>query len=75
MNANLEKPIYVEYPPGAVELGYLTKEERDRSVIELQRAMFGTVDAPLRFMLTMTKHLTQTMGMLQSKTDPCVFYK
>ena len=50
LNAELDKPMYVEWPEGIVELGFLTQEELDKYCIQLDRAMYGNVDAPLQWM-------------------------
>jgi hypothetical protein len=73
LNAELDKPMYVEWPEGIVELGFLTQEELDKYCIQLDRAMYGNVDAPLQWMRTFSKHLKEN-GLTQSKVDPCLFY-
>ena len=75
LNAELDTPAYVEFPEGIVELGYLTEEDVEEYCIMLTRAMYGNVDAPLRWMKTLIKHLKKKMGLTQSKADPCVLFK
>ncbi len=74
LNADLDRPMYVEWPEGMVELGFMTQEEVEKYCIQLDRAMYGNVDAPIRWMRTFSKH-PKSIGMIQSKTDPCIFYK
>ena len=39
-------------------------------------SMYGNVDAALRWIVTKTEYLTsEDVGMIQSRADPCVFYK
>jgi hypothetical protein len=73
LNAELDKPMYVEWPEGIVELGFLTEKELEKYCIQLDRAMYGNVDAPLQWMRTFSKYLKEN-GMTQSKVDPCLFY-
>ena len=75
LNADLEGHMYVEWPEGMVELGFLSGEDLRDYCIRLDRAMYGNVAAPLRFFKTLTKHLMTEMDMLQSAADPCIFYK
>jgi hypothetical protein len=71
--AELEKPMFVEWPEGIVELGFLPQKELKKYCIQLDRAMYGNVDAPLQWMRTLSKHLKES-GLTQSKVDPCLFY-
>jgi histone deacetylase 1/2 len=74
LEADLEEEIVAEWPEGLKELGYTTEElERDYCIL-LNKAMYGTVQAPRAFFLTLSKHLKE-MGMVQSKVDPCIWYK
>ena len=75
LNSNIDKDIYVEYPKGMVELGFMTEKERQESVAKLGRSMYGSVDASLLWYNTLTNFLRNELKMIQSKTDPCVFYK
>ena len=74
LNAELDRPLYVEWPPGIVELGEITQEEKEKYCIMLDRAMYGTSAAPIRWMETLSTHLIN-IGLTQSLTDPCLFYK
>jgi hypothetical protein len=75
LNSDLDNKMYIEWPEGMLELGLITEEERKNCCIELQKAMYGNIDSPLRWMLTFSKFLKEELGLLQSKSDPCVFYK
>ena len=55
-------------------MGFLTQEELEKYCIELGRAMYGNVDAPPRWMKTFSDYLKH-IGLIQSKVDPCMFYK
>ena len=72
----LDKKYYLEPPYILVLLGFLTEEEYRRVCIELQKGMYGQVDAALRFFIRFTKYLeSDACDMVQSKADPCIFYK
>ena len=75
LNSDIHRDIYVEYPKGMVELGFMTEKERQESVAKLGRSMYGSVDASLQWFLTLTGFLRKELKMKQSKADPCVFYK
>jgi hypothetical protein len=76
LNADLEsdEPVYVEWPEGIVELGFITEKEEQKYCIKLNKAMYGGVDVPRLFMKTLKTHLVDKMAMLQSGVDPCLFY-
>jgi hypothetical protein len=75
LNADLENKQYIEWPQGMDTLGYITDQEKEENCIELQKAMYGNIDSPLRWMKTFSKFLTEILNLEQSKTDPCIFYK
>ena len=77
LNTNTENdeiPVYIEYPEGTVEYGYITEEEKRTCVARLGTTMYGTVDASLRWKKTYTSHIKDVMKMKQSRCDPCVLY-
>jgi hypothetical protein len=75
LNADLLQPSYIEWPQGVQELGFITTVEAKTTCVELTKAMYGNIDSPLRWMKTFTKHLVDTLNLVQSKSDPCIFYK
>jgi hypothetical protein len=75
LNADLENKQFIEWPLGMDTLGYITAQEKDEKCIELQKAMYGNIDSPLRWMKTFSKFLMEVLKLEQSKTDPCIFYK
>jgi hypothetical protein len=75
LNAELTNKQYIEWPQGMFELGYITQEDMKKWCIELQKAMYGNIDSPLRWMKTFASFLMNVLGLKQAKTDPCIFYK
>ncbi len=75
LNSDVENETYIEWPEGVIELGYATKEDKEKYCILLNKAMYGNIDAPLCWMKTFSKYLTEVMNFIQSKADPCVFIK
>ena len=75
LNAEIDQRMFIEFPQGMEELGFIEPGERDKYCIELNRTMYGDIAAPLRWMRTITKTLVEDMGMIQSEVDPCIFYK
>jgi hypothetical protein len=75
LNAELDKPVFIEWPQGMEELGFINQEDKTKSCIQLTKAMYGNIDSPLRWMKTFTKFLTTELQLKQSKTDPCILYK
>ena len=68
--------MFIELPEGLVEEGFLPKEEAEEHCIQLMNSMYGNVDAALRRILEKTENLTsKEIRMIQSRSDPCVFYK
>ncbi len=58
-----------------LELGYINEEEKQKYCIKLTKAMYGNIDAPLCWMRTFTKYLTEVVKLKQCKSDPCIFTK
>ena len=76
LEADLNKPVYVQWPEGLVELGIISAQEERETCIMLNKAMYGTVDAPLRFYRTLQKTLTSApLNLQQCKSEPTMFYK
>jgi len=76
LEGDLNKKYYLDPPNILVELGFMTNEKREEYCIELQKGMYGQVDAALRFFITFTGHLESAdCNMKQSKANPCIFYK
>jgi Reverse transcriptase (RNA-dependent DNA polymerase) len=76
LNAVLTHPVYIEWPKGIKEFGFLSGEECKTTCAELTRAMYGNIDAPLQWMITFANILKgDDMKLNQSATDPYIFYK
>jgi hypothetical protein len=63
--------VFIDWPNGMVELGYITEEIKKECCVQLNAPMYGKVDVPLMFKRTLTKQL-QAIGCIESKVDPCV---
>jgi Reverse transcriptase (RNA-dependent DNA polymerase) len=71
LNTLLKNPVYIEWPKGLKELGFLSTEESDYTCAELKRARYGNIDSPLQWMKTFTSILKgEQMNLEQSVTDP-----
>jgi hypothetical protein len=66
---------FLEFPDGLKELGFVTEEESKTHCIEQLKSMYGNVDAALIFFETYKKYMEDVIGMVQSRVDPCVFFK
>ena len=76
LNAELETPMYLEWPESMKELGFITEKEERKKCIKLVRSMYGNVDAALRWQKAFIKLCTnEEIKCVQSKTDPCMLYK
>jgi hypothetical protein len=75
LEGDIEEPVFVEWPEGMAELGFISTKEAAQNCIELKKSMYGNVDSALRFYRTYAQHLINEMHMVRSLTDPCVFYK
>jgi len=74
LEADLQEDVYIEWPDGLVMLGFVNYKSTEGTCVHLAKAMYGTVQAPLAFFNEFAKHLRK-LKMVQSKTDPCVWYK
>jgi hypothetical protein len=76
LNALLKNPVYIEWPKGIKELGFVSKKESDNTHAELTRAMYGNIDSSLQWMKKSTSILKGAgRNLKQSATYPCIFYK
>lgn len=73
LEGSIEEFTFMEWLPGSVKLGYISKKERKNKCIRLKKSIYGNVDAALCFYNTYAKHLTVEMHMDQSKGDSCLF--
>ena len=64
--ADQVRPVYFKPPKGT--------DCEDDEVWLLNKALYGLKDAPLRWHETLSKHL-KSIGMTQTKSDPCLFFK
>ena len=80
LNATLDIPMYLEWPEGMVELGFITAEEEKDYVIQLMSSMYGNVDAALKWWKLFVKVAQGikfdqgTKNVSQSVVDPCLLY-
>jgi Reverse transcriptase (RNA-dependent DNA polymerase) len=74
LNADLDNQVFIEWPQGMFNLGFITEEDKLNKCIELTNAMYGNIDSPLRWMKTFSKHLMEQLKLQQSMTDPCIVY-
>jgi len=58
-----------------VELGYVMREEQQLYAILLDQNMYRNVDAALQFFEKYSGILVTNLGLTQSQTDPCIFFK
>ena len=76
LNAELEIPMYLEWPEQMKNLGFITEEEEKTKCIKLVRSMYGDADAALRWMKAFVKACTsKEIGCKQSEVDPCLLFK
>ena len=70
----LDIEMFIEWPEGIVELGFITEEEYKNTCVQLQRSMYGNVDAALRWQIEFTKYLVEQCGFKQCRSDPCILH-
>ena len=78
LNAELENTMYLKWPEGMRELGFITEEQEKNECIKLVRSMYGNVDAALRWQKCFVETCIDPDGELQceqSQTDPCLLIK
>ena len=63
----------MEWLPGMVELGQIDHEEMKSNCLQLNKNIYGMVDAVLIFYKAYSVQLMKSMGMTQSKADACMF--
>ena len=78
LNANLETAMYLRWPEGMKELGFITEDEQQNKCIKLVRSMYGNIDAALRWQKCFVETCIDPKGEIkceQSKVDPCLLLK
>ena len=70
----LDNVMYIQWPEGIVELGFLSPEERDSTCVRLERSMYGNVDAALRWLREFKTFLVKECGFVACVADPCILY-
>jgi len=77
LEGDLTRPMFIEFPDGMVDMGFISEKEQEESCILLVKGMYGNVAAALTFFIEYVNWLTNKdgMAMQQCKTDPCVFLK
>ena len=73
LGAEVDNETYIEWPKGVQELGFESTNVTKDYFIQLGKAMYGTVPAALQWFNKLVKSL-KTVGITQSKVDPCIFY-
>jgi uncharacterized protein YihD (DUF1040 family) len=77
LNALVDTDVYIELPEGLMEHHLKKYHPTLRfdiydTIIKLKRAQYGLVQSPRLWMNTFAKLLTK-LGLVQCKTDPCLF--
>ena len=75
LEGEIEEPAYMEWPPGMMELGQIDAEEKATNCIQLNKNIYGMVDAALIFYKAYSVHLMKEMEMERSRSDACLFTK
>ena len=75
LNADMGIEMFVEWPTGMVDMGFITNDEYENTCIQLNKSQYGNIDAALQWMRIFTKDLTERVGLTLSLVDPCLFYK
>jgi hypothetical protein len=56
LEGEIDQPIYIEFPEGMDELGFVTRRYMQMHCVELGKSLYGNVDATLRFFRTQRIH-------------------
>jgi hypothetical protein len=75
LNGELKTKMYLKWPDGMVELGFLSKDDFETTCIDLQKSMYGNVDAALLWQETVQKFFVNEVGLTQSAVDPCIYFQ
>ncbi|MEL7196344.1 MAG: reverse transcriptase domain-containing protein [Bacteroidota bacterium] len=75
LEGKLPKPVYIEFPPGLLETGIITKDESKTKCIKLLNGMYGDPQSALQFFKVYVNHMKEKGGYMQSRMDPSVLYK
>ena len=75
LEGDIEEHMYMEWLPGMVELGQIDHEEMKFNCLQLNKNIYGMVDAVLIFYKAYSMQLMKSMGMTRSKADACMFTK
>jgi len=59
IDIKLPNPVYIEFPPGLLEVGKITEEESKTKCIELSGGMYGSPESATQFFREYSKHLNK----------------
>ena len=70
----LDIEMYIDWPEGIVDLGFISEEQKRTTCIQLRRSMYGNVDAALRWQRDFTEFLVSECNFKACKSDPCILF-
>lgn len=73
LEASMDKNIYMEWPDRVQEYNYKNEDDTTKYCIQLEKAMYGTVQAALQWFKKLVKSL-KVVGLEQSIVNTCLFY-
>ena len=77
LESTIYTEMYIELDLAIVVCRFMMEEEYQQTTTQLQRSMYGNVNDVIKFLKTLTGHVTESSGIntTQSKVDPYIFYK
>jgi Reverse transcriptase (RNA-dependent DNA polymerase) len=69
---DLEERIFMKIPQGYREV---IGDDKENDVLELQKSLYGLVQAARQWWKTLTTFLTEELGFVKSDVDPCMLVR
>ena len=77
LNADIEKgsTLIIEWPEGMYDYRLASRDDIRDYCLKCDKAMYGAVGSSRCWFLTLIAKMKNNMGMIQSRHDPCLWYK
>ena len=66
--------MYIDWPEGIIELGFISEEQKCDTCVQLRRSMYGNVNAALCWQKDFTEFLVSECGFKVCRSDPCILF-
>ena len=74
IHPNMEIDMYIEWPEGIVDLGFISEDFLREYCILLGKSMYDNADASLLWLRLLGDYLVNECNLKRSNADSCIFF-